>query len=125
MVDRNNRLEHDFEILIDKALKTEPDYQLPDNFAEQLTAKLGTQTFWKQSMQEFILYLGALLVIAGLAIATLLWMDHSFWQQLIAYFNQQYSLIIGIYVLLIFVLFVDRVLLKYFHFRINEKRHLM
>lgn len=116
--------EQELDMLLGEALKTEPDFLLPADFAEQLSAKLRTQTLWRQSMQEFFLYLAAFLAIAGLAVATLFWIDTAIWGQITSFIKQQYSLIIGINVLLVFVLFTDRVLLRYFHFRLNEKRFL-
>ncbi|MCF8372899.1 MAG: hypothetical protein K9H64_14855 [Bacteroidales bacterium] len=123
MEQHKNISEQELDLLLDDALGSESDFILPADFAEQLSARLSTQILWRQSMQEFFLYLAAFLAIAGIAVATLFWMDTAIWYQITSFFKQQYSLIIGIHILLIFVLFTDRVLLRYFHFRLNEKRY--
>ena len=122
MEDYKNISDKEIDRLLDEALKSEPDFSLPSGFAEQLTVQLSTQSRWNQYMQEFLLYLSLFILLGGLAIATLFWMETSTWTQMLTFIKQQYSFIIGINILLIFILFADRVLLRYFNFKIHEKR---
>ena len=110
-----------FEMVFEEALKSEPDFLLPADFAEQLSAKLGKQAIWRQYVQEFLTYLIVFAIIAGLSIAAVFWIDGRLIHKIATFIMQQYFLIIGLNLLLVFILFADKVLLRYFYFRINEK----
>ena len=104
----------DTEKLLDEALKTEPKFILSENFAEKLAEKVGHELAWYQYFREFLIYLG---VIAGLLVVPVviqfLFFDASLklWLNKIA---ENVTLFAGVAFLLVFVLFTDRVLLRYF-----------
>lgn len=103
--------------LLDEALKTDPQFILSDNFADVLAEKMGRRFAWEQYIKEFLIYLAAIVGLAGVTAGIqFVWFDASWkeWLQLIA---GNVSLISGIIFLLVFVLFTDRVLLRYFMHR--------
>ncbi len=121
-MEHHNKIpDRELDQILDETLKSEPDFNLPSDFAELLSLKISKQSVLKQYINEFFLYLSVFMAIAGLSIATIYWMDQTILDQIILFIQQKYLAIIGINLILVFILFTDKVLLRYFHFRINEK----
>ncbi len=103
--------------LLDEALKTEPQLILPENFADVVAEKMGRRFAWEQYFREFLIYLG---VITGLlavpVVIQFIFFDASLklWLNILI---KNIPLVTGIAFLLVFVLFTDRVLLRYFLYR--------
>ena len=105
---------HEQDHILDEVLTTEPDFFLSDGFTDRLLEKIQKRQVWNQYLREFYIYLGALAgILAVLAGMLLIWFqdDLSDWMN---FLSAQISLVIGIYFILIFILFIDRVLLPYF-----------
>lgn len=100
-----------------KALKQEPAYSLSTDFADLLAEKVGRRFAWAQYIREFLVYLA---VIAGsfaiAAIMALIWFNTD-WQKWFDFLVSNIWLVAGVNVLLIFILFADKVLLRYFLYR--------
>ena len=103
--------------LVDEVLKKEPDFVLPDSFAESLALKVGRKFVLTQYFKEFLIYLGVIvgIVIVSVAMA-FIWHGANLeaWLQFIV---SNFSLVAGINILVIFILFADRVLLRYFFYK--------
>ena len=103
--------------LVNEVLKTDLPFSLSDNFAELIAKKVERRFTWEQYLKEFLIYLG---VIAGIGIVwgitTFIWKSAD-WKMWLDFFVSNASLIIGINFLAIFILFADRVLLRYFMFK--------
>ena len=100
--------------LLDEALKSDPQFTLSDNFADMLAAKMSRKFAWKQYFREFFIYLGAIVgLLAVPVIIQFIMFDARLkdWLQII---TGNYVLVIGFSALLVFILFIDRVLLRYF-----------
>lgn len=114
---RENEKYFDAGNLVDEVLKTDPGFSLPDNFAELVAEKVGRKFAWQQYVKEFLIYLGAFIgmgiVSAGIA---LIWYDTN-WKVWFDFIVSNISLVVGINIIVVFVLFADRVLLQYFLFR--------
>ena len=108
--------------LIDEVLKQEPNLFLPDNFAEVVAQKAGRQFAWTQYIREFAIYLsvvvGILVVAAAMA---LIWFEND-WKNWYNFLISNIWLVAGVNVVAIFILFVDRVLLRYFLYRAELKK---
>lgn len=104
---------------LDEALKTPPELLLPDDFADKVAAKAIGRFAWEQYIKEFLVYL---LTIAGVALVSVamafIWLGAD-WQEWQNFFTNNLSWIIGLNFLGLFVLFADRVLLRYFFFRFS------
>jgi len=103
--------------LIDEVLKTNPGFSLSDNFADVLAEKINRKYEWQQYIKEFLIYLG---VFAGMALATgamaFIWFGAD-WKVWLDFIKSNVGLVIGINIISVFVLFADRVLLRYFMFK--------
>ena len=110
-----------FEDIFDSALKAETDFLLPDDFAEKISLKLYRQITWKSYLNEFFIYLSVfvLIIIQGLAIVY--WVDNDFWGKVLVFIQEKYLLIAGINLILVLILFADKVLLRYFLVNTNKE----
>lgn len=104
---------------LDEALKTQPEIFLPEDFAEKVAAKASRQFAWKQYVKEFLIYLGTIAAVAAIAVAmAFIWMGAD-WQKWQNFLVDNLPWIVGMNVLGLFILFADRVLLRYFFFRFS------
>jgi len=106
---------------LDEALKTPPGFTLPDDFARKVTDRMSISIAWRQYFKEFLIYLGVIAGTAAVAIAmAFIWLgaDGQEWQR---FLENNLSWITGVNVLGLFVLFADRVLLRYFFFRFSRE----
>ena len=100
--------------LLDEVLKTDPQFELSDNFADLLAEKMGRKFAWRQYFNEFLIYLAAIFGFVAVSIAIQFVWFGAEWQLWFQFVAKHISLVLGINVLVVFVLFADRVLLRYF-----------
>jgi len=104
----------DTDKLLDEALKTEPEFMLSDNFADVLAAKMGRKFAWEMYFREFLIYLGAIVGLLAVPIAIQFIFFDANWQEWLQIAIVNIPLSFGLLFLLVFILFADRVLLRYF-----------
>ncbi|PIF06667.1 MAG: hypothetical protein CSA36_00275 [Draconibacterium sp.] len=104
----------DINKLLDEVLTTDPGFVLPDYFADKLVEKAQKHYNWSQYLNEFFLYLAALAGIAGVLLAIAFILFNLQWQTAISVLSSHAISITGFAVLTIFIVFADRVLLRYF-----------
>ena len=98
-------------------LKSEPNFVLPDNFADMLASKMGRRFAWEQYIREFLIYLGAIIGLLAVPVAIRFIFFGANWHEWLRLIANNISLIGGIMFLVVFILFTDRVLLRYFMHR--------
>lgn len=103
--------------LIDEALKTEPQFILSENFADMLAEKMSRKFAWQQYFAEFFIYLAAIVGLVAVSVGIQFVWFGAQWQEWLQFIARNISLIAGINFLLVFVLFTDKVLLRYFMHR--------
>ena len=113
----NDEKYFDTEKLLDEALKTEPQFILSDNFADVLAEKMGRKFAWQQYFREFLIYLGAIVGLLTVPVTIQLVLFNASWQEWLGLVVSNISMVGGIMFLVMFILFTDRVLLRYFMFR--------
>lgn len=111
----------DTEKLVDEVLRTEPEFVLSANFADSLAEKVGRRFAWQQYIREFLVYLAVILGIVVASAAMAFFWFNADWKSWIDFLTSNVILVAGINLLLIFVLFTDRVLLRYFMFRASPE----
>ena len=102
--------------LIDEVLKTEPTFYLPHKFADKVAKSVERKFEWNLYLKEFLIYLATFVGIIAISVAMVfIWFSANIteWQTILI---DNISWIIGINVVLIFILFADRVVLRYFIF---------
>lgn len=103
--------------LVDEVFTTSPGFSLSGNFAEMVAEKVGRKFAWEQYLKEFLIYLSVFFGI-GLVSAAITFMAFEYnLKEWFDFILTNVSLIIGIYVISTFILFADRVLLRYFMFK--------
>jgi len=105
---------------LDEALKTGPGFNLSPNFADRMAKQAVRQFAWDQYFKEFLIYLAALLGIVALSAGTsFIWLGAN-WKEWLQFISENFALVAGLNFLGIFILFADRVLLRYFFFRFSN-----
>ena len=106
---------------LEEALKSSPEFSLPDNFADKVTAKVSRRFAWEQYIKEFLVYLGTVVGVLAVSVAmAFIWLGAD-WQEWQNFLLKNLPWIAGLNVLGLFVLFADRVLLRYFFFRFSRQ----
>jgi len=103
--------------LLDEVLMTEPRFTLSEDFADALTEKISRRFTWGLYFKEFLIYLGVIVGIAAVFATTTFLLNEGSWKNWLSVLTTNAWLIIGVNILVIFVLFLDRVLLRYFMFQ--------
>lgn len=109
------------EDFLDEVLKSEPKYSLPDYFADKVATKVSRKFAWELYFKEFLIYMG---VIAGIllvaAAMAFIWFtaDLKMWKEFLL---SNISWVAGVNILVVFVLFTDRVLLRYLFYKMSLK----
>ena len=111
----------DADKLVDNALKTEPQYKLSDNFADMLAEKVSRKFAWNQYFREFLIYLGAIAGLLAIPIAFQFVLFDANLEEWLMVFMANIQLVVGIIFLLVFILFADRVLLRYFMHKTSDQ----
>jgi hypothetical protein len=113
--EKNKMLEN----LLDEALKSSPGFSLSDNFADNVAAKVSRRFAWEQYMKEFLVYLGTIVGVLAVSVAmAFIWLGAD-WQEWQNFLMGNLAWITGLNVLGLFILFTDRVLLRYIFFRFS------
>ena len=100
--------------ILDEVLKAEPKFVLPDDFADTLAQKMARKIAWEQYLLEFLIYFGAILGLAVVSAAIQFVFFGAQWQVWLQFIAGNIFILSGITLLLVFILFADRVLLRYF-----------
>jgi len=98
-------------------LKSEPNFVLPDNFADRMAEKMSRKFAWGQYLREFAIYAGAILGVIAVLAAVHIFLAGADWKSWTRFITENLVFVIIGVVLLFFVLFADRVLLRYFMYR--------
>ncbi len=103
------------ERLLDDVLKMQPSYSLPEDFASKMAIKVNKKMVFQQYLRDFLIYFLAILGIAGVSIGILFYIHSDIWQNLMNMVKSNMVLVGGIAFIIMFVLFIDKVLLPYFY----------
>ncbi|MCF6357703.1 MAG: hypothetical protein L3J54_07840 [Draconibacterium sp.] len=114
---QENKKKLDVEDLMDEVLTTEPGFSLPDNFAEMVAVKVSRKFAWEQYFIEFLIYLSVFIGMGIVSAAITLFLYDVNWKQWLVFIVSNIGLVAGVSIITIFILFADRVLLRYFLFR--------
>ena len=100
--------------LLDEVLKTELGFVLPENFADTLSEKVGKRFAWEQYIKEFLIYLAVIAGIVALSVASAFVLFDADWKEWLSFVSQNIIWLLAANLITVFILFADRVLLRYF-----------
>lgn len=95
---------------MDNLLKEDPGYQLSDDFVDKLITKIDAVESVKQSIYEFLMILGVILLILGTFFGIYYFFKKDDFVVLSSVLNNSYTPVIA--VIALFILFADKVLLR-------------
>lgn len=105
---------------LDEALKSEPGFQLSSNFAKRVAKQAVRRFAWDQYFKEFLIYLAALFGIVVMSAAmSFIWLGAN-WKEWLQFISENFVLVAGLNFLGVFILFADRVLLRYFFYKFSN-----
>ncbi len=105
---------NELDALINEVLKNEPAYVLPDDFADILAQKVEKHFVLNQYLKEFLIYLAVIAGIVILSLASAFVFFEADWKEWLSFVRRNIAWMVAANVLLLFVLFADRVVLPYF-----------
>lgn len=107
---------------MDEVLSQSPEFSLSENFADKVAVKVARRFAWEQYFREFLLYLslitGILIITGGIGFVLL----EASWKAWFNFISTNSVLVSGVIFMLLFVLFMDKVLLPYFFYRFAKDR---
>jgi hypothetical protein len=109
----NNRTDR----FVEQILRSEPEFSLSDNFADKMSIKFERHVSLQNYLREFLIYLFAGIGLAGAAIAMFFFLMSDIWAKLVKWAGANLVELAGIALLLIFILFADRVMIRYFYLK--------
>ncbi len=111
----------DTDQLLKEAFTSEPEFKLSENFTDLLVEKVEKRFAWSQYIREFLIYLSVILgIMVVSAVLAFVWYDAKI-ENWLSFLTTNASLVVGINLLMVFVLFADRVLLRYFMYRASTE----
>ena len=118
---QNKNIQTNSEAFLDEVLISEPQLTLPENFADMVAIKVSRKFAWDSYFKEFLIYVGVIAGILLLAAAmAFVWFtaDLKMWTEFLL---SNISWVAGANVLIVFILFTDRVLLRYLFYKLSLK----
>ena len=109
-MDSKQRYDSENDLLLDKLLKEEPGYFLPDDFTEKLVKRIEIRLSVRQNVIEFLTILGVVLAIFITFGGMYYFLNKEEFLGLTAVLNNGYTGVIAVIVLFIF--FMDRIMLR-------------
>ncbi len=113
----NDEKYNDSEKWLIEALKSEPHFELKADFADRMAEKMSRKFAWGQYLREFAIYAGAILGVIAVLAAVHIFLAGADWKSWTKFVAENLVFVASGAALLLFVLFADRVLLRYFMYR--------
>jgi hypothetical protein len=109
----NNRTDR----FVEQILRSEPEYRLSENFADMMSIKFERHVSLQNYLREFLIYLIAGIGLTAVVVAMFVVLMSDIWAKLLKWAGANLIELSGMALLLIFILFADRVMLRYFYMK--------
>ncbi len=106
--------------IIEHTFNEEPEFCLPANFSEKVTAALIRREQWKTDLFEYLNIAGILIFLIAVASGTYYFTNKDMLLQIYSFISQNLLQVTLVVFLLNFILFADRVLLRLLFSRWNR-----
>jgi hypothetical protein len=106
--------------LVDETLKTSPDFYLPEDFAQKMALRFEKMQAIRVYFREFLIYVAAGIGMLAITAAMFFFLMSETWDKLLKWAGSNIIEMVGFAVVLIFILFADRVLLRFFYLKTNR-----
>ena len=98
--------------IIEKSFRTELDFQLPVDFAQKVTSQVIRREHWKTDLREYLSLVGVLVLLVFVVFGFYYFVDKVFVLKAVAFISENIIPVTSIVLILNFILFADRVLLR-------------
>ena len=106
--------------IMEKSFKTEPDFHLSANFAKKLILTVTRREQWKTDLREYLYLTAVLVLFAAVVLITYYFIDKDIVMRFFAFIAGNTFPVVFIVFILNFILFADRVLLRFLFNRWNR-----
>jgi hypothetical protein len=104
----NNELDQ----IIEKSFRTEPNFQLPSDFAQKVMFSVVKREQWKNDLIEYISLSAVILSLIAVVVGLYYYIDKEFVMNVFSLVSGNVVQVVLVLFLLNFILFADRVLLR-------------
>ncbi len=105
---KNEELDH----IIEKSFRAEPDFHLSADFAKKLISSVSRHEQWKTDLREYLYLTTILGLLLAVACGTYYYIDKSIILRFFNFITENTLPIVFMVLILNFILFADRVLLR-------------
>ena len=99
--------------IIEESFGVEPDFHLQDDFAQKITTDLIRHSQWKADLYEYLYLTGFLLFLVSVVAVVYYIIDKNLLAQIFTFMSNNIMQVAFALFLLNFILFADRVLLRF------------
>ncbi len=110
-----------FDRIIEHSLKLEPGFSLSANFASSVTRAVVRREQWKIDLREYLLYSGVIAALVALVSGFYFFIDQNNVTEVFGFLKEHWMSVTTIVLLLNFIFFADKVLLRLLFSRWNLK----
>ncbi len=103
--------------LIQEALKEKPEWELSLTFTDTLLEKVEKRLWWREVIQAFAMKTGIVVGTLAIILIILIFPSRDTSNPFLTLLLDNWQLVTGICLLILFTFFSDQVLLKYFSFK--------
>lgn len=98
--------------IIEKSLRSEPKFTLSTDFASKVTLHVVRREQWKIDLREYLLFSGVIIGLITLVGGFYYFVDQSFMLKVFSYLKENWLSVATVALLLNFIFFTDKVLLR-------------
>ena len=102
----------ELDYIIEESFRTEPDFRLPADFARKLTLSVTHSEQWKTDVREYLYLTAVLISLLAVATVTYYLIDKDIVIRFFSFITQNAVTVVFIVLMLNFIWFADRVLLR-------------
>lgn len=99
--------------IIEKSFRTEPDFHLPDDFTGKVVFAVGQREQWKSNLTDYLNILGIITALILVVAGFYFYIDSKMMLKFFSFVSANLLQVILIGFILNFILFADRVLLRF------------
>lgn len=111
--------------VLEKSLSSDPGFILPADFASKVTQTIVRREQWKVDFREYLLYSGVTLGLIALVSGFYFFIDQNNVTQAVSFLKEHWISVAIILLLLNFIFFTDKVLLRLLFIRWNEPERIV
>lgn len=107
--------------ILEKSLSFDPGFSLSVDFANKVTQTIVSREQWKIDLREYLLFSGVVIGLVALVGGFYYFVDQNFMLNVFSYLKENWLSVATVVLLLNFIFFADKVLLRLLFSRWNLK----